>query len=193
MDTVEPSLKDHPIGHKNVVKTAGLWWQVQLYWNVGLAENASSVKAGRLSWQLSVEGFHCIANDFNRSFCEIGQKKKSFEKYLDRINIPVNSMFLFPCPGVALLDSFSSNVNKAIGDMDIPIMLTKTFKEQLKDKFLDIISASFTSGCFLDALIIVMVKPLFKTNKNTDMGNYRPVTILVCISKIIENIMKHRL
>ncbi len=36
-NTVEPLLKDHPIDHKNVVchDRGCLWWQVQLYWNVG--------------------------------------------------------------------------------------------------------------------------------------------------------------
>ena len=112
--------------------------------------------------------------------------------FLDRRNI--NSMFLFPCTGTELLDALSSlKTNKAIGDMDIPIKLIKTFKEELKDKFLHVINASFTSGCFPDALKIAKVKPLFKKNERTNMGNYRPVSILRCISKIIEKIMKTRL
>ncbi len=52
--TVEPVLKEHPTDHKKMwsVKTGGLWWQVQLYWNViPFAENAWSVKTGGLSWQ----------------------------------------------------------------------------------------------------------------------------------------------
>ncbi len=43
------------------VKTGGLWWQVQLYLNVGPSgENAWSVKTGGLWWQLSQDSFHCI-------------------------------------------------------------------------------------------------------------------------------------
>ncbi len=38
------------------VKTSGLWWQVQLYWNVGpAAENVWSVQTGGLSWQWSLK------------------------------------------------------------------------------------------------------------------------------------------
>ncbi len=37
-------------------KTGGLWWQVQLYWNVGpFAKIVLSVKTGDLSWQWSLK------------------------------------------------------------------------------------------------------------------------------------------
>ncbi len=38
------------------VKAGGLWWQVQLQWNVGTSgENVWSVKIGGLSWQWSLK------------------------------------------------------------------------------------------------------------------------------------------
>ncbi len=70
LNTVEPILKDHPFGHKNVVsQTGGLWWQVQLYWNVSPAKNGWSFKTGSLSWPWSLKtdftvSLHC-------PFCQI--------------------------------------------------------------------------------------------------------------------------
>ncbi len=65
-------LKDHPIGHKMwSVKTGGLWWQVQLYWNVDpAAKTVWPFKTGGLSWQLSLktDRFHCFWNSWTPSF-----------------------------------------------------------------------------------------------------------------------------
>ncbi len=58
MNTVEPILKDHPILATKMwsVKTGGLSWQVQIYWNVGpSAKNVWSVKTGGFSWQWSLK------------------------------------------------------------------------------------------------------------------------------------------
>ncbi len=52
---------------------------------------------------------------------------------------------------------------------------------------------SFKTGTFPDILNIGKVKLLFTKNDHMDMGNYRPVSILSCVSKIFENIMKERL
>ena len=51
--SVEPVLEDHSIGHKmRSHKTGGLWWQVQLHWNMKpCTRNIWSFKTGGLSQQ----------------------------------------------------------------------------------------------------------------------------------------------
>ncbi len=55
--TEEPVLKEHPIGHKNMVSHAGcLCWQVQMHWNMWFsARNMWSFKTGGLSLQWSLK------------------------------------------------------------------------------------------------------------------------------------------
>ena len=44
---------------------------------------------------------------------------------------------------------------------------------------------SFSDNCVSDDMKIAMVKPLYKKNSNLDVGNYRPVSILSVVSKIL--------
>ena len=45
---------------------------------------------------------------------------------------------------------------------------------------------SISENCVPDALKIARVKPLYKKNSNLDVGNYRPVSILSVVCKILE-------
>ena len=57
LNTVQPVLKDRPIGHENVVwETGGLLMAGSFVMNVGpSAENVWSSKTGGLSWQWSLK------------------------------------------------------------------------------------------------------------------------------------------
>ena len=58
-DTVEPVLKDRPIGHKNMV-SQDRWSLVtvsELHWNVRPARSMWSFKTGGLSWQWSLQTY----------------------------------------------------------------------------------------------------------------------------------------
>ena len=55
-----------------------------------------------------------------------------------------------------------------------------------------ILNLSLQTGIFLDKLKIARVTPLFKGDENYELGNYRPVSVLPCFSKILEKIMNNR-
>jgi hypothetical protein len=52
---------------------------------------------------------------------------------------------------------------------------------------------SFSTGYFPDQLKIIKVKPLYKKGSDTDVGNYRPVSLISVFSKITEKIMHKKL
>ena len=56
-----------------------------------------------------------------------------------------------------------------------------------------IFNLSLTKGIFPDDLKIARVTPVFKAGKENEVGNYRPISILPCFSKILERIMYNRL
>ncbi len=71
-DTVEPVLTSWSLATNMwSVKTGGLWWQVQLYWNVGSsAKNVWSFKTGGQDMAVvSQERFHCITHVKQKSTC----------------------------------------------------------------------------------------------------------------------------
>ena len=49
------------------------------------------------------------------------------------------------------------------------------------------------TGIFLDRLKFAEIKPLFKKGKITEVSNYRPISLLLSFSKIIEKIIHTRL
>ena len=56
-----------------------------------------------------------------------------------------------------------------------------------------IFNQSLQSGIFPDKLKIARVTPSFKKGSDSELGNYRPISVLPCFSKILEKIMYNRL
>ena len=55
------------------------------------------------------------------------------------------------------------------------------------------INQAITTGIFPDQLKVAKVVPIFKKNIQTDVKNYRPISLLPTISKIFENVMQTQL
>ena len=54
-------------------------------------------------------------------------------------------------------------------------------------------NSSLQSMVFPDLMKIVIVSPVFKTGDTADISNYRPISVLLCFSKILEHVMYNRL
>ena len=50
-----------------------------------------------------------------------------------------------------------------------------------------------SKGIVPNKLKIARVTPIHKAGENTDVSNYRPISVLPCFSKILERIMYNRL
>ena len=48
-------------------------------------------------------------------------------------------------------------------------------------------------GFFPDELKVAEVTPVYKKNDETNLGNYKPISVLPCFSKILERIIYNRL
>ena len=60
------------------------------------------------------------------------------------------------------------------------------------DKPVNFINRCIISGIFSNRLKIAVVKPIYKNGDKALMTNYRPISMLTDISKIMENIMHER-
>ena len=56
-----------------------------------------------------------------------------------------------------------------------------------------LVNISFETGCFPDPLKIAKIVPIFKGGDSTILSNYRPISILPTVSKIIERLVYNRL
>ena len=56
-----------------------------------------------------------------------------------------------------------------------------------------IFNLSLEKGIFLEDLKIARITPIFEAGDESKMGNYRPISVLPCFSKILERIMYNKL
>ena len=76
---------------------------------------------------------------------------------------------------------------------EISSVLLKRVIDIIARPLAHIFNVSFSSGAFPDTLKIARVVPIFKGGDHSKLVNYRPISILPCISKIIERLMYVRL
>ena len=111
---------------------------------------------------------------------------KSFDQYLTE---PCKESFLIsPCTKNEILD-----YNKAVGINSIPIKILKLAKEQIAKHLCFIYNLPFTIGIFPDSLEIAKVTPVYKKSSKLECANYRPITLLSNLDKIIEKLMHKKL
>ena len=53
-------------------------------------------------------------------------------------------------------------------------------------------NVSISRGVFPSACKVAKLKPIFKKGKKTDPSNYRPISLVPVISKIIEKVVHHQ-
>ena len=88
---------------------------------------------------------------------------------------------------------FSLDINKSPGFDDISFTVLKNCFGALHKPLLHFFNLSIIKGICPDDLKIARVTPVFKGGDDKELGNYRPISVLPCFSKILERIMYNRL
>ena len=83
--------------------------------------------------------------------------------------------------------------NKSTGPDGIPAKFSKDGAVVIKDHITFIINLSITSNSVPTDMKFARVRPLFKKNSKSDVGNYRPVSILSVVSTILEKAVYNQL
>ena len=76
--------------------------------------------------------------------------------------------------------------------MTLVLMFSETVLALLKP-LMAIFSLCLQKSCFPEELKIARVTLIYKANDVNEIGNYRPISVLPCFSKIQERIMHNRL
>ena len=75
----------------------------------------------------------------------------------------------------------------------VPVILIKNNKNSISKVLSDIINLSFKSGIFPQAFKWGIITPIFKSGNPAHIENYRPITILLILSKIFEKCIYNRI
>ena len=71
--------------------------------------------------------------------------------------------------------------------------LLKLMKNDISDQLAVLLNLSFTSGSFPTILKTSKVTPIYKKDSKLKCSNYRPISLLSNIDKILERIVYNRL
>ena len=109
-------------------------------------------------------------------------------------NRHLNSMFLSPTTREEVLKIIGKFQNKNSTGLDgISPKVLKLFPNSLILCLVHIFNLSLSQGKFISTFKKAKVIPIHKKNKKNDMNNYRPISLLPVISKVLEKLMHTRL
>ena len=141
-----------------------------------------------------------MANAFNNYFANIGGNLASSipgaSKTANEFMPPPMCDSLFLCPVTAdeiQLEIAKPQTGKAVGPSSIPISILKILKSELAGPLQVIFNTSFLTGIVPDKFKRAKVIPVFKKGSQTNLSNYRPISLLIVFNKLQEKLMFNRL
>ena len=113
------------------------------------------------------------------------------ESYLE----PTDSLFSLQIPSVNTVFSFLSKIDekKATGLDRIPSNLLKMAASIVAPSLTSIFSKSILTGIYPNDWKAAKVTPLFKKGLKSDPNNYRPISVIPVVSKVLEKIVYNQL
>ena len=91
----------------------------------------------------------------------------------------------------SIIKKFDST--KGVGPNSIPPKIIKQISHLISSPLAKIFNKSFSTGIFPDLLKISKINPIHKKDSKLQISNYRPISLLSNINKIIEKLMFQRL
>ena len=109
--------------------------------------------------------------------------------------IPRNtkSLFLTPTTSEEIRSLISKLPNKKSSRFDnIDNIILKEIKDCILTKLAEIFNLSMLEGVFPEKMKLADVVPLYKSKEKYLMNNYRPISLLITISKLLEKVIYKR-
>ena len=141
-----------------------------------------------------------IANTFNDFFClvvtgvqsEVPFSYKTFFKYLPPPS--QDSFFISPRTKEEIIEIISNfKPRKSAGPNSIPTKILRLLTENISEHISIILNILFATGIFPEKLKVVKVIPIHKKDSKLECSNYRSISLLSNIDKILEKLMHNRL
>ena len=90
------------------------------------------------------------------------------------------------------IEDLNQAIKSAAGSDGIPVRALKMTAPNIYRSLTHLFNESLSTGKFPSAWKITKVTPLFKGGTTTDCNNYRPISVLPCISKILGSFCRYR-
>ena len=141
-----------------------------------------------------------IANTFNSFSCSVAAEVrsevpflyKSFSEYLPPLN--QESFFISPCTKEEIIEIILSfKPKKSAGPNSIPKKFLRLLTDNISEHLSVIFNTSFATGIFPEKVKVVNVIPIHKKDSKLECSDYRPISLLSNIDKVLEKLMHNRL
>ena len=142
-----------------------------------------------------------ISNSLAKYFSKVGQQyvnnipnpKQSVEMYLRLLQRNHDSLYFHPCDRIEVTKLIYKLPNKnSHGYDNISNIMLKVIANELVTPLCIIINQSLETGQFLSEMKLADVVPLFKSKDRSLETNYRPISLLSTMSKILEKVVYNR-
>lgn len=143
-----------------------------------------------------------IVNEFNNYFINVSKelskniKKNTFErnKMIQSIKNNTHSMFFSPTTPSEVSDIIKSlKHNKAPGHDGFTSEFLKNISQTISQPLSTIFNKCFENGYFPAQFKIASVSPIHKAGSIDNIANYRPISLISNLAKILEKLTKTRL
>ena len=142
-----------------------------------------------------------ITNEFCEFFSTVGERfannikapQDNIDSYLDNILTANKSLFLAPTTLEEIHYLIKSLPNKSSSGHDsISNNLLKKLSPSILEPLTIIFNKSLETGIFPEEMKKADVVPLYKSKAEYECTNYRPISLLLTISKLLEKLMYKR-
>ena len=141
-----------------------------------------------------------IADTFSSYFASVGsnlakkikKSTKPYHSYLGEAND--NSIFMTPTTAAEIENIVNKFQNKTSCGVDgLSNKVLKIIIKEISEPLQIVFNKSILEGKVPTELKKAIITPLYKTKNRSEIGNYRPISVLTSISKILEKIIYKRL
>ena len=150
-----------------------------------------------------IQTYDCkkIAEEFGKHFATVGKKlagnmspsKNDVNHYVNKIPTVTNSLYLSPTSEKEIKDLIQSLSNKNSSGYDnISNVLLKKLSPAIVTPLNIIFNSSLSEGKFPQQMKLAEVVPLHKNSCRSLPSNYRPISLLITISKLLEKVIYKR-
>ena len=138
-----------------------------------------------------------VATKFNNYYANVAQNlaktiptpDKHYTHYLPKEDPKVKMKFrpVFPSEIAKIIDNMRPKTS--YGWDTISNKVIKAIRDEIKAPMSHLVNISITKNVFPDSWKLARVIPIFKGGQKDDCGNYRPISLISCLSKIIETVI----
>ena len=189
--------KEKCLAYKN--NSSKLWKLIN--GTIGKLNDKSGIIEHILDGKERISNGKGITNQFAKYFSTVGSKfankiknsKKGIKEYLTVMTRNTHTSFFAPTDLTELKSLIDELPNKSSsGYNDVSNKILKQLKNVICEPLTLIFNKSMTEGIFPEIMKVADVVPLYKSKEKHLTTNYRPISLLPTISKVLEKLIYKR-